>query len=218
VNKGRAGDVEGALLGEQAEIERLDAAGRLAEQRDEAERRQAIERFEERVLADGVVNHRHHLSAGDLLHTGDEVLLRVVDDMGAAVLARQRSLPLAAHGADHGRAEVLRPLAEDEADATSRGAQQDGIAGLHPVGLADQVLHRQTFEHHRRGGGVVDGVGQLEQAVGRDQAGLRIGAKRRAAVGDTVTGGEIGDAGADLLDDDGGRRHLRAGLCAADRG
>ena len=40
----RTGDVERALAGEQAEIERLDRAGGLPEQRGNAERGEAIER------------------------------------------------------------------------------------------------------------------------------------------------------------------------------
>ena len=113
-------------------------------------------------------------------------------------------LLIAADGADHGGAEMLGPLAEDQADAAGRRMQQDGVAGLDAIGLADQVLRRQALQHHGGGGLVIDAVGQLEQAIGRDQPGFGIGADRRSAIGDAVACLQIGDAGADFLDHAGG--------------
>ena len=112
-------------------------------------------------------------------------------------------LVVAADGADDGGAEMLRPLAEDKADAARRGVKQDRVAGFDAIGLADQVLCRQALQHHRRGGRVVDAVGQFEQPVGRDQPRFGIGAERRTAIGDAVAGLQIGDAGSDFLDDAG---------------
>ena len=86
-------------------------------------------------------------------------------------------LLVAADRADHGDAEMLGPLAEDQADAARRGMQQDGLAGFDPIGLADEILHRQALQHHRRGGLVIDVVGQLDQAIGRNQPLLGIGAE-----------------------------------------
>ena len=113
---------------------------------------------------------------------------------------RELRLLVAADGADHGGAEMLGPLAEDQADAAGRGVEQDGVAGLDLIGLADQVLRRQALQHHRRGGLVVDAVGQLQQAVGRDQPRFGIGAERRRAIGDAIAGLQVGDPGADFLD------------------
>ena len=155
-------------------------AGRLPEQRGDAERRQAIQRFEERVLADGIVDHRHLLAAGDLVDAFDEILARVDDGVGAAMGLGELGLFVAADGADHGGAEMLGPLAEDQADAAGRGMQQDGVAGFDAIGLADQILRGQALQHHGGGGLVVDAVGQLEQAIGRDQPRFGIGADRRA--------------------------------------
>src|SRR5664279_4866145 len=77
----RAGDEERSLLRQEAEVERLDAARRLAEQGRDTERRQAIQRFQERVLADGVVNHGHLLAPRDLVDAFYEILARVDDGM-----------------------------------------------------------------------------------------------------------------------------------------
>ena len=68
------GDEERSLLCQQAEVERIDRAGRRAEQRGDTERRQAVERFEERVLADGIIDHRHLLAPRDLVDAFDEIL------------------------------------------------------------------------------------------------------------------------------------------------
>ena len=54
-------------------------------------------------------------------------------------------------GADHGDAERLEPLAGDQAHAAGGGMEQNGLAFLHSIDPADQVLHRQTLEHHGSG-------------------------------------------------------------------
>ena len=95
---------------------------------------------------------------------------------------------------------MLGPLRQDQADAAGGGMQQDGFAGFDAIGLADQILHRQALQHHRRRGLVVDAVGQFDQAIGRDQPRLGIGADRGGAIGDAVARLQIGDAGADFLD------------------
>ena len=103
-----------------------------AEQRGDAERREAVERFVERVLADGVVDDRHFLAAGDLVDARDEILARVDDGVVAAMGLGELRLFVVADGADHGGAEMLGPLADDQADAARRGMDQDGLAGFDP--------------------------------------------------------------------------------------
>ncbi len=70
--------------------------------------------------------------------------------MGGAMRPRQFGLLLAGHHADHGGAEVLRPLAQDQPDAAGRGMHHDRVAGLHREGAPDQVLRGQPLQHHRR--------------------------------------------------------------------
>jgi hypothetical protein len=111
----------------------------------------------------------------------------------------QLCLLIIADRTDDGGAEMLRPLAQDKADAARRGMQQDGVAGFDAIGLADQILHRQALQHHRRCGLVVDAVGQFDQAFGRNQPLFGIGAERRASIGDAVARLEIGDARPDFL-------------------
>jgi len=57
-----------------------------------------------------------------------------------------------------------------------------------------------ALEHHRRRLSVVDAVRDGDQAIGRHQPFLGIGADRRVGVGDPVAGLELGDAGAHRLD------------------
>jgi hypothetical protein len=74
-------------------------------------------------------------------------------------------------------AECREPLAGDEADAARGRVEQHGLAGLHAVRAADQVLHRQALQHHRRGLLVGDAVGHGDETVGRDDPdfGIRAG-------------------------------------------
>src|ERR1700748_2010169 len=103
----RARDIERALPGQQAELQRSDAARGWAEQRRDAERRQAIQRLQEGVLADGVVDNWALLAAGDLVDAFDEVLAGVDDGVGAAMGFGELRLLVIADGADHGGAEML---------------------------------------------------------------------------------------------------------------
>ena len=79
--------------------------------------------------------------------------------------------------------------------------KQNRVARLDAIGLADQILHGETLQHHRSRGLVVDTVGQLEQPVGRDEPHFGIGAERGCAIGDAITWLQVGDACAHLLDD-----------------
>ena len=109
-------------------------------------------------------------------------------------------LLVVADGADHGGAEMLCPLRQDEADAAGRGMQQDGVARFDAIGLADQVLRGEALEHHRRRRLVVDAVGQFQQTIGWDQPRFGISTDRRRAVGDAIAGLEMGDARSHFLD------------------
>ena len=95
----------------------------MPEQCRDAERRQAVQRFQKRVLADGVVNHRHFLAAGDLIDALHEILAGVNDGVSAAMRLRELRLLVAADDADHGGAKMFCPLAEDQADSAGRGVQ-----------------------------------------------------------------------------------------------
>ena len=59
-----------------------------------------------------------------------------------AVGLGELALVLGADGADHGGAQRLAPLAEDEADAAGGRMHQDGVALLHLVGAAQRDIAR----------------------------------------------------------------------------
>ena len=109
------------------------------------------------------------------------MLLRQIYAVGAGELG----LFVAADRADDGCAERFRPLADDQPDAAGCGVDQDRLARLHPMDRAEEHVRGHALQHHRRGllGG--DGVGQLHQPVGGDQAFLRVTADR-TGVGDAI--------------------------------
>ena len=77
--------------------------------------------------------------------------------------------------ADGDGAEMLGPLACDQADAAGRRVEEDRVARFHLVGAAQQVFGRHALQHHGRRLLVGNGVGYLHQAVGRNDAPLGIG-------------------------------------------
>ena len=101
--------------------------------------------------------------------------------------------------ADHRGAEMLGPLRGDEPDAAGGGVEQDGVAGLHPVGPPQQVLRGEALEHHCGCGLVGDGVGQVDHTLGVDHDLLGIGAGG-AGIGDALADTEIGDALTERID------------------
>ena len=74
--------------------------------------------------------------------------------------------------------------------------EENRVALLHREGLAQEKLHRQTLQRHRRGGLEVDVVGDLDQPVGRQDALLGVGALR-PEIGDPVAWFHMRHAGAD---------------------
>ena len=86
--------------------------------------------------------------------------------MIAAVRVRDRGLRVAAHRADYGRAEVLRPLTHDQADTAGRGVDQNRVAGCHLVGLEQKRARGHAADHHRRRQARIDAVRQRDHARG----------------------------------------------------
>src|SRR5439155_15741780 len=82
------GDEERAA-GEEGGVEGRDRSRRLPEERDHAQRLQAVERAEQGVLADRVVDDAHALAAGDVANPVDEPLPRIDTHVLAAVRAGQ---------------------------------------------------------------------------------------------------------------------------------
>ena len=111
-----------------------------------------------------------------------------------ACRARLRRLVLGADGADHGRANRLQPLDEDQADATRRRMDQHRPARLHLRAAFDQKFGGAALEQRRRRRFVIDIVGQREEGGGGDQAMGGIGAALRPEIADALAGRDIRDA------------------------
>ncbi len=94
------------------------------------------------------------------------------------MLLRQRRLFRGRDRADDLGAQGLRPLAEDEADAAGGGVHEDGLARLHPVGAAEEILRGHALQQHRRRLLVGDAGGDLHQLVGGRDAVHGVGAHR----------------------------------------
>jgi hypothetical protein len=106
-----------------------------------------------------------------------------------AMRRRQCGLFRRSHGPDDRRAQVVQPLAGDEADAPGGGMEQDRVTGLHVIGSANEVFGGHALEHHRRALLGIDGLGQLDQPVGGDHPRLGIGTGRSAGIGNAVARG-----------------------------
>jgi hypothetical protein len=190
---------ERAFSGQEHDVEWRDRSRRRAEADEIAERPQAIERARESGISHPVVNDVATFAFGDLLHARGKVVLAVVDHVVAAVLACKLCLLGRPNRTDNGRAEVLCPLRQDEANAAGRCMHKDCVTRLDVEGTAQQILRCQALQHHRCGGLEVDGVGQVNEEVRRHNALLGIGAER-LDIGDTIAGGEVSDALADRED------------------
>ncbi|CAD5377767.1 hypothetical protein OF001_U230019 [Pseudomonas sp. OF001] len=196
VGQRRTGHVQRALHRQQHWIERRDRPGGGADADQQAAALERVQRGHEGVLADAVEHHVDADAIGQLAHALGDVLVAVVDGVVAAMGAGDFGLGLGGHGADHGQAEQLGPLRDDQADTAGGGVQQDGVAGLEVVDAAHQVGRGQAAHGHRRGGLEGDGFRQLDQRRGRDQALGRVGAEgvEKAGVGDAIADRHVGDA------------------------
>ena len=114
----------------------------------------------------------------------------------AAVLLGDLGLFLRADGADDGGAEIVCPLAGNQADAARSGVDQAYSAFFHLVGFVQQILHGHAFEHHA--GSLIIGniVRQFYCTIGRHQP-LGGIAAQGTNKGHAITYLEVGDAWAD---------------------
>src|SRR5690606_3598395 len=200
VEERRPRHVQRAALRELERRERLDRPGRVPERDHHAVRTQAVERLEERLAADRIVDDRHTLAVGQGPDTRDDVVVREQHDV-ATVRFRDRTLRLAAHDADHACAAAFRPLRAQQADAAGGRVQQDRIPCADAVAAVQQVPRREPLQHHGRRGPVVDRVGQRHEPLRVDETLLGIGVeRRRARIRDALPRHEAGDPCADRGD------------------
>jgi hypothetical protein len=71
-----------------------------------------------------------------------------------------------------------------------------------------KVLGAHALQHERRGGLVVDVVGQCHDLLRGECAHVDVGTRRRACIGDAIARKQVGDAFADI-DDDASSLHAR---------
>jgi hypothetical protein len=126
--------------------------------------------------------------------------------MGAAIGLRQGDLFRRGGGADDGGAQMFGPLHRDLADAAGSGMEDDGLARLHGMNLAQQILRRHALEQNRGGGFIADAVGNFHQPGGGHVGGSGIRTDKAAGVADAVTGFEARDRIAQRFDHAGGLR------------
>src|SRR3546814_13313036 len=103
---------------------RFDRAGGVADADRQTARCEARQRTREGVAADAVIDYRHALAIGQFAHPRRDILVPVIDDVIAAVRAREFSLGGATGLAAHRRAELLPPLPFEQAHAAGGAPQQ----------------------------------------------------------------------------------------------
>src|SRR5579872_250730 len=108
-------------------------------------------------------------------------------------MARELRLRLTADHADHLRAQRLRPLTEQEADAACRRVYENVLAAGDAMSAAQQVMRGQALQHQRRRLLVRDTARDLYQAIRGHVAHLAVGTGPREDVGDAVTYLEAAD-------------------------
>ena len=91
-------------------------------------------------------------------------------------------------------------MAGQGAHATGGGVEQNGFTAFELIGLAQQVLHGQAFEHGTGGLFKADLIRQVHQVGGGQHVRLAVGTQRAAAVGHTVADFELADFTANGID------------------
>ena len=141
------------------------------------ERLQAVERGRKGVLADGIVDAVDALAAGDLLDPRDEILGPVVDDMGAAIGPGELGLLLVAHRPDHASRRAPTPTGVDQRPTPPAAACHRMVWPFSTLKV--RRTRHWTVRPLRKAAAatlVVDAVGQLDGALGRQEPLLGIGA------------------------------------------
>ena len=195
----RASDVERSLGCQDHRAEGLDRSGGVAVSGEYTERLQRVQRRLEGRLADRIVGRGDALAAGNFAHSGRDILVAVQNRMVTAIGPRELRLLFRADAADDVGAEQVGPLAQDQADATGSGIDQNIVAGLYRISPKQQVMRGESLEHHRRGGFVGDTVRQPDQFLGIDHARLGIGAEQHR-IGHPVADREAIDPVAERID------------------
>ena len=90
------------------------------------------------------------------------------------MLARDRRLFRRAHRANHGRAQMMRPLAHDQSDAAGSGVDQNGVAMADGIRSANEILRGQALQKDCCGGFVIERVWQFDQTRGIHDAQLTV--------------------------------------------
>ena len=179
---------------------RVGIAGSLAERCQHTAPAQAAQRAFECGLANRIVDHRHAFATRDCAHALGKVVARVDDGMVAPVRRGDRGFFVRAHCADHGCAEMLGPLAHDQAKAAGGGVNENRIARLHLVGLQQQGSRSHAPDHHRSGTVRIDTVRKRDDARRRDDSHFRIGAFGDAGTGHPIADREAADVRTDGID------------------
>ena len=142
-----SGDVQRPLGRENTQVERLDLARGIAERGHDSARAQTIQRFQEGVLADTIVDGCAFFAVSDFHHPCREIFSGIINDVIAAMGLGKFALFIAANRADDIHTQMLRPLAKDQANTPGRCVNQNGIARLHGIGTAQEILRGHALEH-----------------------------------------------------------------------
>ena len=107
--------------------------------------------------------------------------------MVAAVLGSELRLRVAPHGADDGRSELLRPLAEDETDPARCRVHEHLVAELDGIRAMQEVFRRHSLQHHGGARVVVDPVRQSNDSISRHVTNFGVRTERRRSIRNPAT-------------------------------
>ena len=196
----RPRDLERALLAQKADIEGRHRTRGIAEGNHEAQGPQAIKRTLEGIAAHRIHHHIDTAPIGQFAHLGDPIAIAVIDASLRPVITRKLAFLFRACRADQADTLAFRPLAGKKPNTTGGGVKQHRVALGNRRGAAEQILGRQTLEHHRRPFLEGDTIGQGADLIGLDHARLAIGTGRHGGIGSAITNLEMGHTRAHSLD------------------
>src|SRR6185295_5750286 len=135
----------------------------------------------------------------NFFHALDKIFFCVDDGMVASVRFGDSGFVIRAYRAYYGHAQRLQPLTGDESHTARRGMKQNGFAFLYPIDSTKQIPHREPFEHHCCNFVVRYSFGHLHQAIGGNQARLRVRSRRPSGVTHAIASLDTRHAFADVF-------------------
>ena len=147
---GWPGQEQAPFFIEQLRFDRRSGTRGGAKEDNKPEGCRAVERFEEGILPDGIIDDVGFFASCGFQKRSRPILPGIVDGYAAAGLTGHCAFFLGTCRPDHKGAQPFGPPAQNLPDATCRRMNENDLAGLDRMGFLQQVLCRQPLEQERR--------------------------------------------------------------------